>query len=156
MAEKDVLSLDGRVAVVTGAGRGIGAATARALAQAGASVAFLDRDPATLSQTAGQIALAGGEALLVHGRRDRRFRRRAHVRPGRRGVERLDILVNNAGVLHEAPLDDLADDELQDIFDVNLRSAMVCARAALPHMTARRTAGSSRPPRCRRASARAA
>ena len=55
---RDVLSLEGRVAVVTGAGRGIGAATARMLAQAGAHVALVDRDAAGVNQTAEQIGRA--------------------------------------------------------------------------------------------------
>ena len=63
MPDSDVLSLTGRVAVVTGAGRGIGAATARLLAQAGAHVALVDRDAAGVTQTAEQIAVTGGEAL---------------------------------------------------------------------------------------------
>ena len=59
----NVLSLEGRVAVVTGAGRGVGAATARLLSRAGAQVALLDRDAAGVTHTAEQIALGGGEAL---------------------------------------------------------------------------------------------
>ena len=59
----DVLSLQGRVVVVTGAGRGIGAATARMLARAGAHVALVDRDAAGVTHTAEQIGLDGGEAL---------------------------------------------------------------------------------------------
>ena len=51
---------------------------------------------------------------------------------------RLDVLVNNAGLLREAPLDDLSDEDLQETLDVNLRGAMVCARAAVPHMAKQR------------------
>jgi 3-oxoacyl-[acyl-carrier protein] reductase len=133
----DVLSLEDRVAIVTGAGRGIGAATARALARAGACVALVDRDPATLTQTAEQIALAGGEALAFALDVTDAF---AVERAFDRVVDewqRLDVLVNNAGVLRESPLDDLDESDLQETLDVNLRGAMVCARAVLPHMTAR-------------------
>jgi 3-oxoacyl-[acyl-carrier protein] reductase len=134
----NVLSLEGRVAVVTGAGRGIGCATARALARAGASVALVDRDAALVTRTAEQIGLEGGEALPFTNDITDAF---AVERTFDRVVEewgRLDILVNNAGALREAPLDDLSDDDLQEMIDVNLRGAMVCARAAVPQMVARR------------------
>ncbi|HEY7516640.1 MAG TPA: SDR family NAD(P)-dependent oxidoreductase, partial [Vicinamibacteria bacterium] len=62
-SRRDPLSLAGRVAVVTGAGRGIGAATARLFAEAGAQVALLDLNGAGVTHTAEEIALAGGEAL---------------------------------------------------------------------------------------------
>lgn len=134
----NVLSLEGRVAVVTGAGRGIGAATALMLARAGASVALLDRDAAGVTHTAEQIGLVGGEALPFTNDVTDAF---AVERTFDRVVDdwgRLDILVNNAGLLREAPLDDLSEEDLQESLDVNLRGAMVCARAALPHMTKRR------------------
>ncbi len=138
MTSMEVLGLKGRVAVVTGAGRGIGSATARTLARAGASIALLDRDASGVTRTAQEIALAGGEALPFTNDITDAF---AVERTFDRVVEewgRLDILVNNAGALREAPLDDLSEDDLQDMIDVNLRGTMVCARAALPHMMARR------------------
>jgi 3-oxoacyl-[acyl-carrier protein] reductase len=134
MPDSDVLSLTGRVAVVTGAGRGIGAATARLLAQAGAHVALVDRDAAGVTQTAEQIAVTGGEALPFTNDVTDSF---AVERTFDRVAEewgRLDVLVNNAGTLREAPLEDLTDDDFRDTLDVNLRGAMVCARAAVPHM----------------------
>jgi len=134
---EDVLSLKGRVAVVTGAGRGIGAATALLLARAGAHVALLDRDAAGVTHTAEQIGLAGGEALPFTNDVTDSF---AVERTFDRVVEeweRFDVLVNNAGFLREAPLEDLTDEDFQEMLDVNLRGAMVCARAAVPHMLAR-------------------
>ena len=134
----DVLSLAGRVAVVTGAGRGVGAATARALAREGACVALVDCDAAGVTQTAEQIGLSGGEALPFTTDVTDAF---AVERTFDRVAEewgRLDILVNNAGVLREAPLEDLTEEDLQEVLDVNLRGAMVCARAAVPHMSRRR------------------
>jgi 3-oxoacyl-[acyl-carrier protein] reductase len=138
MSEKaDVLSLEGRVAVVTGAGRGIGAATSRLLAQAGAHVALLDRDSAGVTRTAEAIGVEGGEALPFTNDITDSF---AVERTLDRVVEewgRLDVLVNNAGELREAPLDDLTDDDLEESLDINLRGTLVCSRAAVPLMMTR-------------------
>jgi 3-oxoacyl-[acyl-carrier protein] reductase len=136
--EPDVLSLAGRVAAVTGAGRGIGAATARALAAAGACVAILDRDASAVTQTAERIAVSGGEALAFTTDVTDAF---AVERTFDRVAEewgRFDVLVNSAGALHESPLEDVTEEELQEMLDVHLRGAMVCARAALPHMARNR------------------
>ena len=136
MAEA-LLSLADRVAVVTGAGRGVGAATACALARHGAHVALLDRDGAGVTHTAKAIGLAGGEALPFTVDVTDAF---AIERLMDRIVEdwgRLDILVNNAGVVRDAPLADVTDEDWSETLDTNLRAAMVCARAAIPHMLKR-------------------
>jgi 3-oxoacyl-[acyl-carrier protein] reductase len=138
MAEiPNVLSLAGRVAVVTGAGRGIGAATSRLLARAGAHVALLDRDSAGVTRTAETIGLEGGEALSFTNDITDSF---AVERTLDRVVEewgRLDVLVNNAGELREAPLDELTDEDLEESLDINLRGTLVCTRAAVPLMMTR-------------------
>jgi 3-oxoacyl-[acyl-carrier protein] reductase len=133
----DVVSLEGRVAVVTGAGRGIGEATGRLLARAGAHVALLDRDAAGVTRTAEAIGVEGGEALSFTNDITDSF---AVERTLDRVVDewgRLDILVNNAGTLREAPLEDLTDEDLEETLDINLRGALVCTRAAVPLMLAR-------------------
>ncbi len=134
----DPLSLAGRVAVVTGAGRGIGAATARLFAEAGAQVALLDRNGAGVTHTAEEIALAGGEALSFETDITDAF---AVERVLDRVVdewEKLEILVNNAAIVKDAPLEEMTDEEWQETLDVNLRGTMVCTRAAVPHMRSRK------------------
>jgi 3-oxoacyl-[acyl-carrier protein] reductase len=133
----DALSLAGRVAVVTGAGRGIGAATAKLLAQAGAHVALLDLDGAGATRTAEAIGLGGKEALVFAVDVTDGF---AIERTLDRVVEewgRLDVLVNNAGLVHDALLEDVTDEDWDKTLDVNLKGAMVCTRAVVPHMLAR-------------------
>jgi 3-oxoacyl-[acyl-carrier protein] reductase len=132
----DPLSLAGRAVLVTGAARGIGAATARALARAGARVALFDRDQAGVERTADEIGGGGGEALAVAGDVTDPAAVKKAVDAAVSEWRRLDVLVNNAGVLRDATLGKVADADWALTLDVNLRGAMVCARAALPHMLA--------------------
>jgi len=131
---KELLSLEGRVALVTGAGRGIGAATARALARAGAQVALVDKDSAGVTRTAEDIALAEGEALAFTADITDAFAIERLVDSVAEEWGRLDILVNNAGVLRDATLEDVTDEDWAHTLDVNLRGSLVCTRAAVPHM----------------------
>ena len=135
------IDLSGRVALVTGAARGIGAATAVALAEAGARVALVDRDTAGLEATADAVGRAGSDALGIS----------ADVTDAptiERAVDtilaewgRLDVLVNNAGIVRDATLGKVTDEDWTATLDVNLRGAMIAARAALRPM---RAAGSGR------------
>jgi 3-oxoacyl-[acyl-carrier protein] reductase len=136
-----VIDLAGRVALVTGAGRGIGAATAVALAQAGARVALVDRDTAGVEGTADAVGRAGGDALAIS----------ADVTDTaavERAVDaivaewgRLDVLVNNAGIVRDATLGKVTDEDWTATLDVNLRGVMIASRAALRPM---RAAGAGR------------
>lgn len=125
----DLLSLRGRVALVTGAARGIGAATARALARAGARVALLDREAAELERVAAETGGAAFPADVTDAAAVRRAVDEIVARWGR-----LDILVNNAGIVRDAALADVTEEDWSATLDVNLRGTMVCARAAVPHM----------------------
>ncbi len=140
-ARADLLSLAGRTVLLTGGARGIGAATARAMAQAGARLALLDRDAAGLDRTAGEIGAAGGEAMAVTGDVNDAPAVRKTVAAAIERWGRLDVLVNNAGVLRDATLGKVSDEDWTLTHDVNLRGAMVCAREVVPHMLA---AGSGR------------
>jgi len=136
-----VLSLEGRVALVTGAARGIGAATAVALAEAGARVAVVDRDGDGIERTADAIGRAGSDALAIPADV-------TDVPAMERAVDtvvaewgRLDVLVNNAGIVRDATLGKVSDEDWTATLDVNLRGAMIGTRAALRPM---RAAGAGR------------
>jgi len=136
-----VLSLEGRVALVTGAARGIGAATAVALAEAGARVAVVDRDGDGIERTADAIGRAGSDALAIPADV-------TDVPAMERAVDtvvaewgRLDVLVNNAGIVRDATLAKVSDEDWTATLDVNLRGAMIGTRAALRPM---RAAGAGR------------
>ena len=125
------------MAVVTGAGRGIGAATARAFAAAGARVALVDRDGGAATRTAGEIGLLGGEAHAFPGDVTDAFAIERVVDRVVADWGRLDVLVNNAGILRDATLQNVTDEDWSATLDVNLRGPLVCTRAVVPHMLAR-------------------
>ena len=126
--------LDGRVAFVTGAGRGIGAATALRLAEDGARVILADIDPEGCKLVAEQIEQAGSQALAVSCNVAEREAVEAAVQQGVDKFGRLDILVNNAGVLRDNLLFRMSDDDWETVMNVHLKGAFFCSRAAQAHM----------------------
>ncbi len=121
--------LDGRVAAVTGAARGIGLAIVEALAEAGASVVLTDRDPGTLDAAVARLSAEGRtvdrEVLDVT---DPAAVRRAHEAiVARHG--RVDILVNNAGIaISNHPAETMSDEVWSKVVDVNLNGVFYCCR----------------------------
>jgi 3-oxoacyl-[acyl-carrier protein] reductase len=126
--------LDGRVAFVTGAGRGIGAATALRLAEDGASVVLADIDPDGCKEVAAQIESAGSQALVVSCNVSNREAVEAAFQQAIEHFGQLDILVNNAGVLRDNLLFKMSDDDWETVMNVHLKGAFLCSRAAQAHM----------------------
>jgi NAD(P)-dependent dehydrogenase (short-subunit alcohol dehydrogenase family) len=129
--------LSGRVAFVTGAARGIGAACARRLASAGARVAVTDVDEAGAERVAAEIRGAGGDALSLRlDVSDSRAVTAAVAEVGDR-LGRLEIGVNNAGITSEgSPVGDLTDEAWAAIRSVNLDGVFYCMRAEIGAMRA--------------------
>jgi len=131
--------LTGKVALVTGAYRGLGFAIARGLARAGATVVLNGRKPDELAAAAKQLTDAGLNASTrVFDVTDG-----TGVRSGVAGIEalhgRLDILVNNAGIQRRSPLAEFAKQDWDDIIATNLTAPFLVSQAALPGMISRRS-----------------
>ena len=134
-----LIDLAGRLAVVTGGSRGIGAAIAKALAMAGASVLVTFRqDEAGALAVVAEVEAAGGSA----------FCRQADVRDGQ-GIAaaideaavragRLDILINNAGIVRDALVPEMSEADWHAVIETNLSGVFLASRAAARHMLRRR------------------
>jgi NAD(P)-dependent dehydrogenase (short-subunit alcohol dehydrogenase family) len=130
----------GQVAVVTGAGRGIGRAVALALARAGARVVLAARTAAQLDAVAAEIARAGGEALAVPAdvsREEDVVALFARVRD--RFAARLDVLVSNAGLGLYGPLESYPAADFDRVVGTNLRGTFLCCREAMKLMVPARS-----------------
>jgi 3-oxoacyl-[acyl-carrier protein] reductase len=129
--------LEGRVALVTGGSRGIGAAVARRLAAGGADVAFTYREDAAAAQTVTEaIEAAGRRALALKADAADPAAVTHAVDRTARELGRLDVLVNNAGVFPYGPVEDVTLEELDHTLHVHVRAAFVAAQRAAAHMEA--------------------
>jgi NADP-dependent 3-hydroxy acid dehydrogenase YdfG len=131
-------NLDGRVALVTGASSGIGAATAVSLAGAGARVALAARRSERLRDLVERVRHAGGEAIAIQADLSERASAEHMVAASVERFGRLDILINNAGVMFLQPFADGVPDDWRRMVDVNLLGLLYATRAALPHLNRNR------------------
>ena len=130
---RKTLRLAGKVALVTGAGRGFGKGIASLFAAQGARVAAADIDGEAAGRVAAEIAAAGGAALAVAGDVSRDDDVAAMVAAAAERFGRLDIVVNNAGTTHQnQPMLEVDEAEFQRVFDVNVKSVYLSARHAVP------------------------
>jgi len=127
-------SLEGRVALVTGAAGGLGAAYAVALAAAGADVAVHDRNPG--DETRDRVRALGRRAIALVGDITGPDTPERLVRETLQGLGALDIVVNNAGTIRRAPAAETTDEDWLAVLDVNLGSVFRMCRAAGRHMLA--------------------
>jgi 3-oxoacyl-[acyl-carrier protein] reductase len=129
MQSPDPLSLEGRVAVVTGAGAGLGKAEAHALARAGAHVVLNDL-PGAAEEAAEEIRAEGGQATVVAGDVGERATADALLAATADDLGRLDIIVNNAGVIRDRMLFNMSDEEWDLVIKVHLRGHFLLSRNA--------------------------
>jgi 3-oxoacyl-[acyl-carrier protein] reductase len=123
------VSLEGRVALVTGGGRGIGAATAQVMAKRGAKVVVSDLDEVPAAEVAGPI---GGLAIACDV--SKRDSVEALVERAVEELGRLDILVTCAGIIRDNLLFKMTDDDWDAVIDTHLKGTFLCAQAAQKHM----------------------
>jgi NAD(P)-dependent dehydrogenase (short-subunit alcohol dehydrogenase family) len=129
--------LAGRVALVTGAGRGIGREVARTLAGAGAAVSALDLDPLTAREAADEVAALGPPALAVQADVTDPASVARAVEATIAALGRIDVLVNVAGICRNAPAESMSDADWRDVMAVNLDGVFWCCRAVAGHMLGR-------------------
>jgi 3-oxoacyl-[acyl-carrier protein] reductase len=128
-------TLEGKVAIVTGAGRGIGRSIAQTLAQRGVSVSLAARSKDELEHVREEIAAAGGKACCMPTDLSKEQEAVALVQNTVERFGRLDILVNNAGMGIFKPLAETSTDEWDAIMRVNARGPFILCREAIPYLT---------------------
>jgi NAD(P)-dependent dehydrogenase (short-subunit alcohol dehydrogenase family) len=129
----DALTLDGRAAIVTGAGQGLGRAEALALAAAGARLVLNDLPGDDVQETANQVAAAGGQAVVAAGDVADWATGERLLAAALESYGQLDILVNNAGVLRDRMVFSMSEAEWDQVIRVHLRGHFVTTRFATAH-----------------------
>ena len=133
--ESEMSKLNGKVAVVTGASKGIGAGIAKALAAEGASVVVnYASSKAGAEKVVAEIAKAGGKAVAVGGDVSKKKDAEGIVEAAIKNYGRLDILVNNSGVYEFATIEEITEEHYHKIFDVNVLGLLLTTQAAVKHL----------------------
>lgn len=130
------MSLEGKVALVTGGGGGLGSLAARAYCAAGADLVLVGRAPEKLRSVAAEVRAAGRNATVIEADVTDSQSVAAMVRRAMEAFGRIDILVNNAGVTSPKLLVDLSDDEWRRVIDTSATGTFYCMRAVAPLMMA--------------------
>lgn len=142
MAITDQFRLDGKIAIVTGAGRGLGREMALSLAGAGAHIVATARSVEQLEATAGNVREKGVRCLVVPCNVTDSAQVNAMVRQALDEFGRIDVLINNAGgvtAAHNRQIDLITDDEWFEGINLNLSSAFFCSRAVAPLLAEQRS-----------------
>lgn len=132
------MKLANKVAVITGAGRGIGRAIALAFAREGAKVVVTSRTAAELEELVAEARKLGGDGLAVAGDATREEDAKRVVEAALQQYGKIDILVNNTGMAYYKPLSETSLDEYNTMMDTNMKSTFLFTRHVVPHMIERR------------------
>jgi gluconate 5-dehydrogenase len=133
----DSFNLEGKLTIITGAGRGLGRAMALRFANCGADIVAASRTVSQLEETATAVRSIGRKCLIVQTDVSRSDQVYAMVAAAMKEFGKIDVLINNAGAGEDSfgkPIEEISDDEWRRGIDNNLSSQFYCARAALPHM----------------------
>src|SRR5271163_4868721 len=132
---KDMSKLKGKVAVVTGASKGIGAAIAKSLAAEGASVVVnYASSKAGADKVVSAVTAAGGKAVAVGGDVSKPAEAKGIIDAAIKNYGRLDILVNNSGVYEFAPVEAINEDQFHRLFNINVLGLLLTTQAAIKHL----------------------
>ncbi len=130
------MRLKDKVAIITGAGRGIGLTTAQTFAREGAKVVLCDLDFAEVEAAAQDLKKAGHQVLAVQANTAKSDSVKDLLQKSLAEFGRVDILVNNAGIIRDRQLLKMEDEEFDQVIEVNLRGVYLCAKAAAEVMAA--------------------
>jgi NAD(P)-dependent dehydrogenase (short-subunit alcohol dehydrogenase family) len=131
-------TLKNTVAIVTGAGRGIGKGIAECLAEEGATVIIATIDPAEGEATAESICKSGGHAYFIHTDVENEESIVRMVQETIQQFGSIDILVNNAGITKFIPIEEATIEDWNKIVNIDLRGAFLCSKYVVPHMKKKR------------------
>ena len=132
------MELEGQVAIVTGAGRGIGRATALELARMGANIVVAELDKDNAERTAGEVRATGRSALVLSTDVTSRTSLAAMAERALAEFGRIDVLVNNAGIYRAAATLDVTEDHWDAVMNINARAVFFASQAVLPAMIAKK------------------
>jgi len=137
--KSEKMKLNGKVAIVTGAGRGLGRASAIAMAREGASLVILSRTPSELRETAGRIKDLGGKVLSLRADVSKPEDIEKVVHQALSRFEKIDILMNNAAIIGPLkPTFKIKKREWNQALDINLKGVYLFSKAVIPHMIKQR------------------